>query len=232
MIKYPNIYGFNKNSEMGMSVFAPTIFLKGCNLRCPYCMNLSLANGAASKVVKLKDIGDYIGENKSEWVSISGGEPTLQNFKEMRNLFRLIKSWGCKISMSTNGLNPERLKSFIPYLDYIALDVKSSRNIDYNKIALNEGDHLKSVKQSKSFLVKYLDNFEIRTTLHPVLINEETLREIGEKFISKNDVWILQQYRPVKEMFNYCAKPYGERKLKAFVGIAKKYTCNVELRYV
>ena len=42
MINLPNIYGFNKTSDAGPDVFAYSIFLGGCNLRCPYCMNSKL----------------------------------------------------------------------------------------------------------------------------------------------------------------------------------------------
>ena len=40
----PDIYGFNKSSEAGQNEFAASLFLLGCNLRCPYCMNKKLVS--------------------------------------------------------------------------------------------------------------------------------------------------------------------------------------------
>jgi len=228
----PNIYGFNSNSEMGMCVFAPTIFLKGCNLRCPYCMNLFLANGETSQKIDFNSVKEYVKENKSEWFSISGGEPTLQDSKKMCNLFKLVRSWGCKISLSTNGLNPKKLKIFIPYLDYVALDIKSSRNSDYNIMAGYQDNHLKKVMRSKELLDNTLNHFELRTTLYPIFIDQQALDDIGRHFISKNNTWILQQYRPVAKMFGKRLKPYNKTMLKKLLGIAKQYTYNLEMRYV
>ena len=44
MNNFPKIVGFNTNSEMEDFLFCPTVFLEGCNLKCPYCMNADIIN--------------------------------------------------------------------------------------------------------------------------------------------------------------------------------------------
>jgi pyruvate-formate lyase-activating enzyme len=43
----PDIVGMNMVAEAGYpNVVCPVIFLSGCNLRCPYCLNSSISRRA------------------------------------------------------------------------------------------------------------------------------------------------------------------------------------------
>jgi pyruvate formate lyase activating enzyme len=235
----PKIYGFNKASEIGVDVFAPSIFLKGCNLRCPYCMNSSLADGTADKEIDLEEVKKFIEEEKSEWLMISGGEPTCTPLFNLQVLIGEIKSWGCKIGMSTNGSNYRALSHIVEYLNYVALDIKASNIKDYEKISFIENvyegvlDSRYSLRQNKKYRTNF--DYEIRTTLFPPLINENSLAEIGYKIIDKNDKWILQQFRHSQNMLDPACKniePYSDERAKGLISIAKQFCNNVSLRYV
>ena len=59
--------------------YAATIYLTGCNLRCPYCYNMQVVNGEPT--LEYDDILEYLFRMKKIfpkfYVVISGGEPTL-----------------------------------------------------------------------------------------------------------------------------------------------------------
>ena len=76
-------------------------------------MNSQLALGKSYESVDIEEIKEYVAEDKSEFVMISGGEPTCTEIERLHNLFDEIKSWGCKISLSTNGTHPEILAKII-----------------------------------------------------------------------------------------------------------------------
>jgi 7-carboxy-7-deazaguanine synthase len=91
----------------GLRQGEPAIFvrLSGCNLRCDFCdtkyawddgreMPLSLI---LSKIVGFRD------KYKTSWVSLTGGEPLLQ---DIRPLMNQLKKTGFKIKIETNGTLP------------------------------------------------------------------------------------------------------------------------------
>lgn len=237
----PTIYGFNKASEISDNTFAPSIFLKGCNFRCPYCMNAPLANGTITKEVDLEDVKKFVKEEKCEWIMISGGEPTRTTQFKLMVLLGEILSWGCKIGMSTNGSNPTVLSDIIKHLNYVALDIKASNKKDYETLVGSQYMYPYENMRSSRYLLMVSKqyrtdfNYELRTTLYPPLINEKTLAEIGSNFIKKEDKWVLQQFRHSKYMIDPSCKditPYSDDALKSLIEIAKQFCDNVSLRYV
>jgi pyruvate formate lyase activating enzyme len=238
MRKIPIIRGFNKCSEAGIDTFAPAIFLEGCNLRCPYCMNANLVKCEVSNDINIDKIKEYVLENKSEWFMISGGEPTCTMPGLLIALLKEIKSWGCKIGISSNGMKAERLETILSYLNYVALDIKSSKMEYYKKIH-RDNKVANDLMISRNLLIetklKRDDfNYEIRTTLYPPFIDREALKEIGS-IIRKDDIWVLQQFRHSKSMLSpdcINVKPYGDQEVKALLKVAKSYTDKAFLRYV
>jgi len=233
----PQIYGFNKCSEAGIDVFAPAIFTGGCNFRCPYCMNSKLATGMSEKRVNLEEVKQYVRDDKSEWLMISGGEPTCVNINLLVNLLQEIRSWGCKVGMSTNGSKPEVINKILPLLNYVAMDLKSPDDDILKGIGAKNGTL--DIIHSKCFLMenklKRVDfDYEIRTTLYPKYINEDSISVLGS-VMRKDDVWVLQQFRHAKNMIDtecYNVKPYTREEVESLVKIAKKYTDNIKVRHV
>lgn len=237
MKKLPDIKGFNECSETGTDTFAPSIFLEGCNLRCPYCMNSILVKHQASNTVNIDRVKAYVLESKSEWVMISGGEPTCTELESLINLIEEIKGWGCKVGMSTNGVNTEVIREILPRLNYVALDIKGSSWV-YDEISKDKKASMNNLI-SRSLLseIKLKRNdfdYEIRTTLFPPFVDEKTIHDIGS-IIRTNDTWVFQPFRHSKNMLDAdCSeiKPYSEKEIEALLKIAKQYTEKVFLRYV
>jgi len=241
MKEMPKICGFNKCSEAGIDVFAPAIFMNGCNFKCPYCMNSKLAKGQSDKEVDINMIKEYVLEEQSEWFMISGGEPTCTNIDLLTNLIEEIKSWGCKVGMSTNGYKPEALRTLTPLLNYVSMDFKATRIQDLAEIDILVGfvNGLVNILQSQSILItnkieREDFDFEVRTTLYPKYIDKDTIEEIGS-VMRKEGTWVLQQFRHAKNMLNpkaYDVKPYTEKEVESLIKIAQKYSDNVKVKYV
>jgi len=235
----PTIYGFNGCSEIGPDIFATSIFLAGCNLRCPYCMNSKLINKIPDGLygIDIEEIKQKTMEKNGEWFMISGGEPTCTDINLLVNLLEEIKSWGLKIGMSTNGTNSDVLREVICYLNYVALDIKTSSPQIYEQIGAEFA--LTDILISKGILfdekTKRDDfDYEIRTTLYPEFVNEYVMSEISS-IISKKETWVLQNFRHAKNMFGkeaYDIEPYDDNKVKELIEIAKKATSNIILRDV
>jgi len=236
MKKMPQICAFNKCSEVGVDVFAPAIFMNGCNFKCPYCMNSKLAKGCSGVYIDIEEIKQYVMQDKSKWFMISGGEPTCTDFELLTNLLEEIRSWGCKIGLSTNGSNPSVLGKVISLLQYVALDIKAVYDKDLREIGANGSVY---ILQSKIMIMENKSkrkdfNYEIRTTLYPEYIDEEAIHEIGS-IIKKSDTWVLQQFRHAKNMLSqkaYDVEPYNEQDIKILTDIAKIYCDNVKVNHV
>jgi pyruvate formate lyase activating enzyme len=204
----PSIMGFNKTSEAGFNIFAPSIFLFGCNMRCPFCMNGRIVVVKTEdwdkpvKKVSIETIEKYIDEEKPEWMMISGGEPTITPFKKLNALLDWLLSKNLKIGMSTNGTYPDILEKIIDKLSYVAMDIKGNE-ITYSTLDIKnkENSYNKMIKSLTLLEEKKGDNFtyEVRTTLYPLYTDQKVLDGIYE-FLPENSIWVWQQYRHTKNM--------------------------------
>ena len=109
-------------------VISSIIFTGGCNLRCFYCHNWSLAWEPDS----LEDVPEEFIlsklREKKDWIDgviILGGEPTIHG-ETLYNFLFTLKEEGFKIKLFTNGTRPEVIKKLIDknLLDAISLDIK------------------------------------------------------------------------------------------------------------
>ncbi len=111
---------------------AATIFLAGCNLRCPWCHNGDLVTGSgqdpASGLVRLDDALALIARRRPVLggVAITGGEPLLT--PALAAIIERIKSLGLPVKLDTNGTLPHRLEALLASSatrpDYVAVDLK------------------------------------------------------------------------------------------------------------
>jgi pyruvate formate lyase activating enzyme len=240
MQTYPKIYGFNHFSEAGPDAFSPSIFLGGCNLKCPYCMNSKLVLDAQSlPTINIEEIKKFVIENKCEWLNISGGEITIQPTESLIVLLEEIKSWGCRMAISTNGVFTDKIRSIIEYIDYVTVDIKTSEHryylvCEYNfdqkcfSYVVNSLNILREQKTKRDF------NYEIRTTLYRPLVGIVEINDIG-LVINNGEKWVLQPFRKAKNMLSEESDyiiPYTEEEVENLLLIARKYTNNASIRMV
>ncbi|HPB59727.1 MAG TPA: 7-carboxy-7-deazaguanine synthase QueE, partial [Candidatus Saccharicenans sp.] len=85
----------------------PTIFLRlsGCNLRCDFCdTRYAWEEGQEiNQETILSKIVGFRKKYKTDWISITGGEPLVQDIKP---LVEKLKQAGFKIQIETNGTKP------------------------------------------------------------------------------------------------------------------------------
>ena len=109
---------------------ACTVFLSGCNLRCPYCHNpgLVLPEQSEGSEIPEAEVLSFLERRKGKLdsVCITGGEPTLQ--PELPEFLEKLRRLGYAVKLDTNGTNPAMLKALLHerVLDYVAMDIKNS----------------------------------------------------------------------------------------------------------
>lgn len=240
------IYGFNETSEAGDDVTAISVFLNRCNLNCPYCINRELLKNTKSINIEPIDfnvITQYIKDNDVKNVFISGGEPLIHETSKLIDLISTFKDLKCNVGFSTNGTYYGKLDILLNYVDYVAMDIKTpneeiyksllNREELYYTIHKNVKSILDVVIKSKSLLInkknasKHFD-YQIRTTLYPRFINEQSLKEIG-KYIIDGEKWILQPYRKTKDC---SVEAYTHEECVSLLKIALEFTKDAEIRYV
>ena len=104
-----------------------TLWLCGCNLRCPFCHNWRIAEELECKTLDEKVLLEEINLSKPfiDYLHITGGEPLLQ-WRELMELIMKIKSLKVSISLNSNLTLIQPLKKLlsINLIDHIATDLK------------------------------------------------------------------------------------------------------------
>ncbi len=207
-----DISGFTKTTLLDYpGRIAATLFLGGCNFRCPFCHNSSLvlAPGEGPSY-PLEDILYFLKKRRGilEGVCISGGEPTLN--PGLRSLCESIKALGYPIKLDTNGTNPGLLQELAGehLIDHIAMDIKSPP-AHYAKLAGVEDPALDKIDRSVQWLLSDPLPYEFRTTVVRELHTEEDLIQIS-KWIAGAAQYFLQAYRDSPQVmqrgYSACSK--------------------------
>jgi pyruvate formate lyase activating enzyme len=106
---------------------ACTVFLAGCQFRCPFCHNSELLDESAPGIMDDAQLLKFLESRRGilEGVAFTGGEPLMR--KDLPELLARIKELGYPVKLDTNGALPERLKEVVStgLVDYVAMDVKN-----------------------------------------------------------------------------------------------------------
>ena len=174
---------------------ACTVFLAGCNLRCPFCHNsaLVLPNQLDPPVMEQQVFLDFLSGRKGKLtgVCITGGEPTLH--PSLPELIQTIKAMGFQIKLDTNGTNPKMLAQLLEanLLDYVAMDIKNSPE-RYTQTC-GGVEVLDSVKESVTLLMQSGIDYEFRSTVCHPLHDEAAIAAIGQ-WLQGAKAYYLQQF--------------------------------------
>ena len=107
---------------------ACTVFLSGCNFRCPFCHNTPLLTADAADGMGEAELLAFLKKRRGllDGVAITGGEPLLR--PELPALLEKIKALGYAVKLDTNGAFPDRLEQVVRagLADYVAMDVKTA----------------------------------------------------------------------------------------------------------
>ena len=212
-----------------------TVFLGGCNLRCPFCHNGSLVlyDGDADGISE-SEFFAFLESRRSrlQGVCVSGGEPTVN--LGLTDFIRRIKSMGFDVKLDTNGTNPEMLRSLISerLVDYVAMDIKSSIE-SYGSATGIKGDRLANiinkVKESATILMCGEVDFEFRTTLVRELHSAEDIRSIGN-WLGGEEKYFLQTYRDEGDLLVGGFTPFTDEETGALLSVLRERVPNAAIR--
>jgi len=183
---------------------ACTLFLAGCNFRCPWCYSSEIVlpdKISEQPQLSQNDFLKFLSVRKGllEGVVICGGEPTLN--EGLANLLSEIKKEGFKIKLDTNGSNCSALEGLVKkrLVDYIAMDIKAPfRVAEYEKVTGRTID-LQNLEESVAFIKASGIDYEFRTTVVPLFHNKEKIKEIA-KMLSPAKKYFLQNFWPQKTL--------------------------------
>ncbi len=211
---------------------AATVFTGGCNFRCPFCHNASLVIPEKfGETLPEEEFFSFLKKRKGilEGVAITGGEPTLHS--DLPDFIRRIKEEGFLVKLDSNGTNPEMLERLINegLLDYVAMDVKSSRE-GYSKAVGLENYNLEKIEKSIEILKKCKVDFEFRTTVVKGLHSKEDIENIG-KWLTGDEKFFLQTFKDSGDLIDaegYSA--YSEEEMAELQKNLIKYLPSISLR--
>ena len=190
---------------------ACTVFLHGCNYRCPFCHNAELLEGKPEPLMTEAELLGFLKKRVGllDGVCISGGEPTLS--AGLKDLLKEIKAMGYAVKLDTNGSRPQVLKELVAenLVDYVAMDIKNSPTRYAETCGLSRVD-LAPIEESARFLMTGTVDSEFRTTVVTPLHDEASIQEMG--------LWLhnLGGGKPVKKLF---LQPFVDRDTVAFSGL-------------
>ncbi len=179
---------------------ACTVFLQGCNFRCPFCHNTGLLPRQGEQMMATEDLLKFLRSRTGllDGVCLTGGEPTLQD--DLPALIRSIRALGYKVKLDTNGSRPQMLKVLTEegLVDYVAMDVKNAPSRYGEIIGLKKVD-MASMEESLRHLIGGTVDYEVRTTLVAQFHDEEAVREMGQWLGAlvpgkKPKIWYLQTF--------------------------------------
>jgi len=224
----------------GLEKFAPldfpgyisaTVFLGGCNFRCPFCHNADLVlRPQALDTLPLDYFITFL-DSRKDWleaVCVSGGEPLLDDDLEV--LLRVIKDRNMLVKLDTNGSLPERLAELVEanLVDSIAMDVKAPlhRYKQVTRSDVSEDDIARSIEFVRTSGLPYI----FRTTVVPGLVGEKDLLEIAQ-MLHRAKRFQIQQFsrrNPVDKIFAL-VEPYPEEEINRLAGLVKPYFDDVRV---
>lgn len=190
------IVGFNKTTLLDYpGRVAATIFVGGCNFRCPFCHNGGLVlDPLSQESYSEKEILEFLQKRKNvlKGVCITGGEPTLH--ADLPEFISKVKDLGYQVKLDTNGYAPGVLKRLLDerLIDYVAMDIKNCPD----KYAMTAGItfQLNRIEQSIRILMESSVPYEFRTTVVKELHTEEDMLKIAD-WIKGCPYYFLQQYQ-------------------------------------
>jgi pyruvate formate lyase activating enzyme len=203
------------------------LFTPGCNLRCPYCHNHKIAVDPQPPFLQ-EGIALSVLEGRKKYVDsvvITGGEPCIH--KELPKFLAKLKERGFFVKLDTNGCFPENLQECLPFVDYVAMDVKTS----LEKYKLLGSTDSAAVKRSIEILKACKVTYEFRMTVVPEIVNAEDIPAIGE-LVKGAKVLALQQFvaNDTLDRRFTTLKTYSPEVIVGFADTLRGYVETVKLR--
>jgi pyruvate formate lyase activating enzyme len=181
--EYP-LYDITPFSTLDYPQHLAAIFwFAGCNMRCDYCYNRDIvfSKGTLRCTEALAFLKERIG--LLDAVVLSGGEATLYN--ELIPFAKAIKALGFKIKLDTNGTQPHVILALLEasLIDFVSLDYKAPPS---KFETTTHHKNFDAFNESLMLLINSDLDFEVRTTVHTDMLDENDINMIIEDLHVKN----------------------------------------------
>ncbi|MGQ9618064.1 MAG: AmmeMemoRadiSam system radical SAM enzyme [Candidatus Aminicenantia bacterium] len=161
----------------------------GCNFRCPGCQNWDIAHSSFKKssrgyFIPPEELVKIAERNRCDGISWTYNEPAL-SIEYILECAMICKERRILTNLVSNGsFTDKALKTLIPYLDSIRIDIKGFRKESYRKITHYEDFEgiLRNIKTLKSAGI----HFELITNVIPEFNDNESEIEEEVGWILKN----------------------------------------------
>ena len=209
---------------------ACTVFLGGCNLRCPFCHNAELAFEGRGDEISEEKFFKFLEKRKGilDGVCVSGGEPLL--YDGIIPFLKKIKDKGFAVKLDTNGCFPEKLKAVIENeaCDYVAMDVKNSLQ-EYGKAVGIADIDTSGIEKSIEILKTSGIDHEFRTTVVKGLHTEKSIEDLS--LLLKNEKkYFLQAFVKSDRVPDDSLEEYTKDELENLLKIAQRNAPDAVLR--
>ena len=209
---------------------AATVFLGGCNFRCPFCHNASLVVRGDGAEISEDELFAFLESRRGKLsgVCITGGEPTLNT--SLPQFIERIRVLGYLVKLDTNGTNPEMLEALVKggLVDYVAMDVKSSIE-NYGRVAGIPGLDTAAVERSIDFLLGGEVEYEFRTTVVRELHSAADLEALALR-IRGARAYFLQPFKDSGDIIEDGFSSYSTAEISKLLDLVKVYIPNAQIR--
>ena len=227
------IYGLQKMTLLDFpGRVACTVFLGGCDFRCPYCHNFELAALTAPSVMEEDEFFAFLKGRRGllDGVAVTGGEPCLR--RDLGDFLSRIRDAGFPVKLDTNGAHPDVLRRVLEagLAQYVAMDIKNSPEKYARTVGLPEMD-LAPIRESVKLLLAGDADYEFRTTVVAELHDAEDFERIG-RWITGAKRYFLQAFADRDSVpFGGLHAPSADQ-MRAYATIARRFVPAAALRGV
>lgn len=208
---------------------ACTVFLEGCNFRCPFCHNSDMAQCNSPDEMTKEEFFGFLKKRQGilDGVCVSGGEPLLND--EVFGFLEEIKALGYSIKLDTNGSFPKRLEKAVKLglCSYVAMDIKNSPD-KYCLTAGCENIVFDTVKESIDFLKKSGIPHEFRTTVVKDFHSTEDMKKIAE--IVGDSPYFIQPFRDGETVMRVGLTEFEKEEIKEMLEAVRQIAPQTKVR--
>ena len=242
-----NISGLQKTTLLDYpGHVAATIFLGGCNFRCPFCHNMNIVKGIETEIIENDEVMLFLNKRAGvlDGVCITGGEPTIYNDLPdfIKRIKKIEKPNGNKylVKLDTNGTNPEMLEKLLAdeLIDYIAMDIKASEEkyalvsgLSMRSDSNEEKELINTIKKSIYIIMNSGIDYEFRTTIVSQFHDEETVHGVG-KLIKGAKAHFLQSFTDSEYIEDHNLTAVDKETIYKYADIMNKYVQTASVRGV
>ncbi|NNJ69672.1 MAG: anaerobic ribonucleoside-triphosphate reductase activating protein [Kiritimatiellales bacterium] len=199
MPKETSIYAYLEKPSMVdyPQHYAAVFFVSGCGFTCGFCHNAALMADKQSGL-SLEQLDAVCAAFRKEWVNgvvITGGEPT--GAEDLPDLLRFFKEHlGFAVKLDTNGSNPAMLGKCLPWVDYIAMDIKCGLPSYPEVVGFSETDR---IQESIDLIRDEAKDYEFRTTVISTIHTDDQMETVRQ-IVHGSKRYVLQAFIPREEL--------------------------------